>query len=225
MPGIFIHRNLLLERELTASDATPQWLKWARELHVIGQTGLFYTQIEFDRQRFQRLIELSAEMMQSASSLPLGDLSLALSSQKGYITPKVDVRGAVFDGESVLLVQEVTDGLWSLPGGWADVNEPPSAMIIRELLEETGLHVEPTRIVGVYEANHGRDPIEVFHSYKILFNCKVLSGELTPSYETPQVKYFPMDDLPELSSNRTQSRFITEAYQHWQHPELITVFD
>ncbi len=203
----------------------PNWLRWAREIHVIGQTGKYYAQNEFDRTRFERLVEMAAEMISSHSDIPEKQAYVALCAQEGYITPKVDVRGAVFKDDQILLVKEITDGLWSIPGGWADVNEAPSQMVEREVLEETGLIVKANRIVGVYETNHDRDPINVFHSYKLLFLCDFLMGDLQTSYETPEVRFFPLGSLPPLSPSRTQEVFIHEAYKHKCNPDLQTVFD
>ena len=150
---------------------------------MIGQTGCYYAQNEFDRLRFQRLVEMSAEMISSNIGIPEKQVLAALGAQDGYVTPKVDVRGAIFNDGKVLLVKEITDGLWSLPGGWADVNEAPSKMVEREVKEETGLTVVARKIVGIYEANHDREPINVFHCYKVLFLCDYLNGELCVSHE------------------------------------------
>jgi ADP-ribose pyrophosphatase YjhB (NUDIX family) len=203
----------------------PQWLRWAREIHQIGETGLYYSSNEFDRQRFERLVDISAEMMKEHLDESYEQVRAALNAQPGYITPKVDVRGAVFKDDQILMVKEFTDGLWSLPGGWADVNDAPSDMVEREVREETGLIVKARKMVGVYEANHDREPVNVFHSYKLLFLCEIISGSLQPSYETPDVRFYSLAELPPLSIHRTQERYIREAYRHLQDPSLATVFD
>lgn len=210
---------------MSAGPGVPRWFEIAREIHAIGQAGLYYSQNEFDRDRFERLVQMAAQMISEHAESPIEDIHAALGSQPGYVTPKVDVRGAIFSEDRVLMVKEVTDGKWSLPGGWADVNVPLSRMIEREVLEETGLTVAARKLVGVYEANHDREPIPVFHSYKLLFLCDSLAGTLQTSYETPEVAYFPLDGLPELSTNRTRENYIIEAYRHLQHPELPSIFD
>lgn len=192
---------------------------------MIGQTGCYYAQNEFDRLRFQRLVEMSAEMISSNIGIPEKQVLAALGAQDGYVTPKVDVRGAIFNDGKVLLVKEITDGLWSLPGGWADVNEAPSKMVEREVKEETGLTVVARKIVGIYEANHDREPINVFHCYKVLFLCDDLNGELCVSHETPELDYYNLDQLPPLSTNRTRENYIMEAYKHFCDPSLPAVFD
>lgn len=203
----------------------PKWLKWSREIHQIGQTGLYFTQNEFDRQRFHRLMDISAEMIQNHVDQPLEEVQAALCAQDGYVTPKVDVRGAVFRNDEILMVKEMADGLWSLPGGWADVNDAPSDMVEREVLEETGLRVKARKVVGVYEANHDRDPVNVFHCYKVLFLCDYLDGSLQTSYETSQVQFYKLDELPKLSIHRTQERYIHEAYLHHKDPSRQAMFD
>lgn len=211
--------NMLQDHEI------PQWLKWAREIHQIGQTGLYFTQNEFDRQRFQRLMDIAADMINDHVDQPLEEVQAALCAQPGYITPKVDVRGAVFKDGQILMVKEMLDGLWSLPGGYADVNESPSSMVEREIMEETGIKAKARRVVGVYEANHDRDPVNVFHCYKVLFLCDYLEGSPRPSFETLEVKFYSLDELPELSIHRTQERHIREAFLHLQDTNRPAVFD
>ncbi len=210
---------------MQADHEVPQWLRWAREIHQIGQTGLYFTQNEFDRQRFQRLMDLAAEMINEHVEQPLEEIKAALCAQPGYITPKVDVRGAVFKDDRILMVREMLDGLWSLPGGYADVNEAPSSMVEREILEETGIHAKARRVVGVYEANHDREPVNVFHCYKVLFLCDFQNGTPRPSYETTEVQFYRLDELPELSINRTQERHIREAFLQLHDPTRPAVFD
>lgn len=208
------------------NDSSPsQWLLWGRELHAIGQTGLYYSQNEFDRIRYQRVAEIAGSIISSLGSLPLEPLKIALNAQPGYVTPKVDVRGAIFHEDQILMVKEWSDGKWSLPGGYADVNEAPSRMVEREVWEESGLVVKAAKLVGVYESNHDRQPVEVFHAYKLLFLCDWIEGSLTPSIETPEVRFFSLDALPEFSPCRTRLDHIQEAYAHLKDPNRPAVFD
>lgn len=207
------------------SNGTPQWLKWAREMAAIGQTGLHFSTNEFDRIRYNRLVELSSEILAEYTRLPKETYQQVILRQNGYATPKVDVRGAVFQDERILLVREIADGNWSLPGGWADVNEAPAAMVEREVWEESGLRVKARKLVGVYEANHDRDPVEVFHAYKLVFLCDPLSGELHTSNETSAVDFFPLDHLPPFSLARTRLAYIEEAHAHLLDPNKPAWFD
>ena len=138
---------------MTNQQFPPDWLKVARELVALGQTGLAYTEGHFDRGRYRRLLALAAEITGRHSSLSKDELETDFTAQLGYATPKVDVRGAVVHDGKVLLVQERSDGKWCLPGGWADVGCRPSEMVEREVHEESQLLVRATRLVGVYDVN------------------------------------------------------------------------
>jgi ADP-ribose pyrophosphatase YjhB (NUDIX family) len=144
--------------------------------------------------------------------------------QDGYPTPKVDVRGAVVRDGKILLVQEITDGCWSLPGGWADLGQSPREMVEREVLEESGMTVRAKKVVAIYDANNFA-PLEFWHAYKIVFLCDILGGEPTPSMETPAVDFFSPDSLPPLSKNRTNQRILDEIFAHLADPARPTSFD
>jgi ADP-ribose pyrophosphatase YjhB (NUDIX family) len=206
-------------------SCTPHWLIWARQIHQIGQTGSFFAGNEFDRQRYRQLIDIAIAMISQHLPESEDQIRVALCAQPGYITPKVDVRAAVFREGKILMVREMADGLWSLPGGWADVNDAPSAMVEREVREESGLIVKARKLVGVFEGNHDREPLDVFHSYKLVFLCNYLSGDLQTSIETTAVDFFDPASLPPLSIHRTQERYIREACLHLQDPGKATVFD
>ena len=172
-----------------------RWLAWAREIQALAQTGLHYARNEFEEERAQRLLEIAAEIVAEYSELTYPEAKAAFSAQPGYVTPKIDVRAAVFNGERLLMVQEAIDGAWTLPGGWADVGESPSLAIEREVLEETGIEVRADGIIGVYDANRVEDALELYHAYKILFLCAIITGEPKTSKETTQVGFFPLEDF------------------------------
>ena len=203
-----------------------KWLRWAREIQSLGQTGLYYAQNHFEQERAQRLIEIAAQILSENSDIPITEALLAFTAQPGYVTPKVDVRAAVFDAEKILLVQEAHDGGWTLPGGWADVGETPRTAVEREVFEEAGLEVEVNRLIGVYDANRIEDAISIFHAYKLLFLCEKRSGELTPSVETSNVGFFSLEALPHpFSGHRTTHRHIADAVKARSDPSWETVFD
>jgi len=204
---------------------TPQWLEWARELQAISQTGLAFGQSAYDVQRYQRLMEIAAEIVASHTALPKSDVLQGFSAQPGYATTKVDVRGAVVRDGKVLLVQERRDQRWCMPGGWADVGDLPSEMVAREVWEESGFRVRPAKIVGVFDANRGNRPLECYHAYKIVFLCDLVAGEARPSDETSAVDFFDFDSLPPLSTDRTNDRHLKEVRAHLDDPRRPALFD
>jgi ADP-ribose pyrophosphatase YjhB (NUDIX family) len=204
---------------------TPRWLAWAREIQALSQTGLTFATTEYETLRYRRLAEIAAEIIQEHTRLPQEAVLDSFLMQPGYATPKVDVRGAVVREGQILLVRERTDGRWTMPGGWADVGDLPSEMVVREVWEESGFRVEPRKVIGVFDANRGGRPLELYHAYKIVFLCEITGGEARPSNETSAVGFYDFDDLPPLSTNRTHSRHLTEVRAHLQDSDRPAAFD
>ena len=202
----------------------PPWLTWAREIFSISQAGLTYSRNEFDRDRYKRLQAISAEMLASQSELNLETILGSFSMQVGYATPKIDVRGAVVRDNKILLVQERIDGRWAMPGGWADLGDLPSAMVEREVWEESGLKVKAAKVVAIYDANRIQ-PLEFYQAYKIIFLCDVLGGEPGPSNETSAADFFDFNALPPLSTFRTNERMLQEVLAHIEDPDRPASFD
>jgi ADP-ribose pyrophosphatase YjhB (NUDIX family) len=207
-----------------AMAALPRWLGWAREIQAIAQTGAHFAENAYQRQRFQRLSEIAAEIFSEHTHLDPDELKECFRKAIGYATPRVDVRGAVFRDGKLLLVRERQDGGWTMPGGWADVGEVPSKAVEREVFEEAGFMVKARKVIGVYDANR-IGPLEVFHAFKIVFLCEILSGEATPSDETSEVAFFSYDELPQtLSGERTRPRHLLDAFAALNQ-DLQTTFD
>lgn len=206
---------------------TPKWLLWARELQASAQSGLAYAENPYDKARYGDLMALATRMMAEGSGADLEMIADLFAGQSGYATPKVDVRGAVFRGASVLLVSEKIDGgRWTLPGGFADVNETPSESVIREVREEAGYIVTVKKLCAVYDRDkRGNTVPHPFHIYKLMFLCEEAGLCEKSELETGEARFFPLDDLPELSMARTQPWQLKRLYEHLQHPELATDFD
>jgi ADP-ribose pyrophosphatase YjhB (NUDIX family) len=203
----------------------PRWLEWARQIQALSQTGYHYAENDYQRERYQRLTEIAAEIVSESAGLEYPPLMDAFRAQIGYATPRVDVRAAVFQDGKLLLVRERQDNGWTLPGGWADVGDMPSHAAEREAWEEAGFHVKARRLIGVYDANRV-GPLELFHAFKLVFLCDLLDGEARPSSETSEVAFFGLDEIPaHLSANRTYMRHIQDAFRIYQNPDLPTVFD
>jgi ADP-ribose pyrophosphatase YjhB (NUDIX family) len=206
--------------------STPNWLDWGREIQALAQTGLTYSRNEFDILRYRRLEEIAAQIIASHTSLPQEEILKSFRMQPGYATPKIDVRGAVIHEGRILLVQERLDGCWTMPGGWADVGESPSAMVRREVQEESGYQVRVEKLVAVYDAN--RLPgvrLEFFHAYKLIFLCTLTGGEARPSNETSAVDFFDLDQLPQLSASRTNRQMLEEVFAHRANPNRPAAYD
>ena len=201
-----------------------KWLDLARELYSISQSGLTYCKNEYDLHSYHRLQEISAEIIANKSGLSKEAVSQSFSMQAGYATPKIDVRGVVFRNGKILLVQEKADGKWAMPGGWADIGDTPSAMVEREVWEESGFKVHASKVVAVYDANRF-EPMEFFHAYKIVFLCEILGGEARTNFETLAVEFFDPAHLPSLSMARTSQHMVDEALAHVNDPTRPVFFD
>jgi ADP-ribose pyrophosphatase YjhB (NUDIX family) len=204
---------------------SPRWLEWAREIQALGQTGLTYNDDDYNTQRYQRLMEIAAEIVENHTSLSKEPLLQNFLAQPGYATPKVDVRGAVIREGKILLVQERSDERWCMPGGWADVGERPTEMVGREVWEESGFKVVTQKVLGVYDANRSGIPLEFYHAYKIVFLCDIIGGQARPSNETLAVDFFSFDNLPPLSFERTNERHLAEVFAHLQDANRPAAFD
>ncbi len=207
------------------SPPTQQWIVWAREIQALCQTGLAFNREPYDVQRYTRMMEIAAEVVAAHTGLPVEAVRENFLSQPGYATPKIDVRGAVVRDRAILLVQEKVDGRWCMPGGWADVGDLPSAMVAREVEEESGMVVKPTKVIGVYDANRGGGALEFYHAFKIIFLCDILGGTLRPSDETLDAQFFPFDAIPPLSSPRTDRRHLLEVMAHLEDRSRPAAFD
>jgi ADP-ribose pyrophosphatase YjhB (NUDIX family) len=204
----------------------PQWLIIARELRAIAQTGLTFTADRFDRQRYERLRELAATMLAQGSGEHFGVIIEILREGWGYTTPKVDVRGAAFVEGRVLLVREISDGNWTLPGGWADVNQSAGECVVREIAEESGFIAKARKLAAVRDYQRsGHPPRNVDSIYKMFFICDITGGAARPSDETSEVAFFPRDALPPLSLGRTTAAQIDRMFHHAEHPDLPADFD
>jgi len=202
----------------------PIWLAWAREIFSLSQAGLTYSKNDFDLERYRRLQEIAAEIISSQSEFTKDAVLGSFSIQAGYITPKIDVRAAVVQDGKILLVQEKVDDKWSMPGGWADLGEYPSEMVVREVREESGFDVRVDKMIAVYDANR-ITPLEFYHAYKLIFLCTIIGGEAQTSIETFGVDFFAPDELPPLSEFRTNKTMLDEVIAHTKDPNRPTFFE
>jgi ADP-ribose pyrophosphatase YjhB (NUDIX family) len=203
----------------------PKWLDWAQTLQAISQIGLHFAENHYQTERFQQIGDIAAEIMAQYTNLGTDEILRIFDEQVGYATPKIDVRSAVFQDNKLLLVKEIQDGRWTLPGGWVDVGDTPSGAAERETLEESGFIVKARRVVGVYDANRV-EPLQMFHAFKIVFLCDITGGSSKISDETSDVKFFAFDEIPEtFSGYRTTRKHIQDVFAMMKDPNRPTIFD
>jgi ADP-ribose pyrophosphatase YjhB (NUDIX family) len=201
------------------------WKEIAQELYSIAQAGLTYSKDRYDIQRFERLREISAHIMSEFTNTKMEKIADLFAAEEGYLTPKVDIRAAVFQDERLLLVRERDNRLWSLPGGWADVGLSPAENAVREVAEEAGLTVRARKIIALWDKKCHPHPPDPFHVYKIIFLCEIVGGELKPGFETSEAAYFQEDSIPELSANRTTRSQVRFLFDYLRDPGQQAVFD
>jgi ADP-ribose pyrophosphatase YjhB (NUDIX family) len=184
-------------------------LKIARRLQAIAQAGLHYSQNEFDSERYSELRSLSVRLAGIVSDTEPAKIESLFTNETGFQTPKVDVRAVVIKDGKVLLARERCDSRFSLPGGFADINYSPGEVAVKEVLEETGLHVKPARLLALVDTDrHGFPPLE-YHYYKIVILCDLLGGQLSDSNETTDAGFFDFEMLPELSEKRNTNQLLS----------------
>ncbi|MBK7903990.1 MAG: NUDIX hydrolase [Proteobacteria bacterium] len=202
-------------------------LQHFRGLQALARTGLHFCKDEYDRERYLAIECIASELLAAGAGVDPVELRAEWSRDGGYVTPKVEVRGAAFrpaDGK-VLLVRETADGLWTLPGGWADVNDSPSGAIRKEVEQESGFRVRVVKLAALYDRNvHGHTP-SLHHSWKAFFLCEIEGGEARGSYETDGVEFFDPDELPPMSLGRCTPQQVMRMRQHFLRPEIPTDFD
>lgn len=197
-----------------------KWLDWAVRLQAIAQTGLAYGKDVYDIERFEEVRQIAAEMLVEPSGQPLEVVKELFCNESGYQTPKLDTRAAIFQDNKILLVQE-NDGLWSLPGGWCDVDQSVKDNVIKEVKEEAGLEVEAERVVAILD-KHKNNPAKSAHRVtKVFILCKVIGGEFQPNLETIGSAYFELNDLPQLSLGKNTPEQIALCFEashakHWE---------
>jgi ADP-ribose pyrophosphatase YjhB (NUDIX family) len=204
----------------------PQWLKWARRLQAVAQTGLEYCKDPYDRQRYEEIRRVAAEI--AAKSDGLADVEPVLSlfkNEVGYATPKIDIRTAVFDRDRILLVKERSDGLWTLPGGWADVGESPSLAAVREVREESGYGIVVKKLAAVFDRDKHDHPQLAYHVYKLFFIGELRGGKAEHSVETSGAEFFGEHELPPLSLTRVTPAQVKHMFEHSRNPVWPTFYD
>jgi len=201
-----------------------KWLEIARSLQSIAQAGLTYTENKYDVERYEQIMQLSKDILSTHSDIHMEKLHKIFKLEKGYLTPKVDVRAVIFRENKILLVKEIIDGKWALPGGWGDVGLTASEVVVKEVKEESGLEVTAEKLLAVFDKKCHPHPPELYYVYKLFFLCKEIGGELKVGIETNDLGYFDSNNLPELSTDRNTSSQIERMFYLKNNPGE-TLFD
>lgn len=201
-----------------------RWLEWAIELQSLAQAGLTYSRDVYDRERFERIRGISAEIVAHKSDIPIDKVKNLFCNETGYQTPKLDTRAAVFKDEKILLVRE-NNGKWSLPGGWVDVNVSVGENAVKEVKEESGLDVKAKKIIAVQDRNRHNLPIYAYGICKIFILCDLIGGQFKENIETTGFDYFTLDNLPPLAEEKNTSEQIKMCFEAYKSDSWQVQFD
>ena len=205
-------------------DKNERWLKWAIELQSIAQAGLTYGKDIYDHERYERIREISAEIISHMSDISLEKVKDLFCNESGYQTPKLDTRAAIFEDGKILLVRE-NNGKWSLPGGWCDVNVSVRENTVKEVKEESGLDVVADKIIAIQDRSKHNLPVYAYGVCKIFVQCSVIGGKFEKNIETTGFLYFSEDELPELATEKNNEEQIRMCFEAYCSNDWETQFD
>jgi len=190
-----------------------------KRIRALAQVGLIYSTNEYDTDRYNELLDISNSMTSLITNVKPSVIAESFTIEKEYITPKVDVRGVIFnEQDEILLVKEKADNKWSLPGGWAEVGYSPTEGVVKEVQEETGLNVRPIRLLAVLDKRCHPYPPALHYVYKIFIQCEVKDGNLSTTFDILDVGYFKQNDLPTLSEERVIKKHINLMFEYKKNP-------
>lgn len=212
-------------KPFNAEEGQHPWLEWIKQVHAIAHWGLTYSKDPFDLERYEVLRDLSVQMMADFTRMDKRRIETLFDNEDGYITPKVDVRGVVFQGDTILLVREKRDGLWTIPGGWADVGLSPGEVAAKEVFEEAGLAVRPVKLLAMLDRKFYRQPASAFHIYKVFMQCEITGGQPKAGLETLDARFFGREELPELSPHKVTLTQMDVFFEHLKNPDRPTDFN
>ncbi|MDQ3979594.1 MAG: NUDIX hydrolase N-terminal domain-containing protein [Actinomycetota bacterium] len=217
---------------VSASDL----LRWSEALSGIARTGLGFTENLYERERFEEVLRVAADIRvaagpQSPSAASSHDVEALVerwleqvgSGVEGYVTPKVAVGAVVGNDQGeILLVQRADSAVWLYPTGWADVGYSASEVAVKEVLEETGIHVEPLRLIALLDGlrlGFHRVPL-----YSLVFHCRMVAGDLRAHpLECLDAGWFTEDDLPQPLAG--DGRWTAHAFRAIRGEPVDVFFD
>ncbi len=197
-------------------------------MQAVAQTGIAFVRDPYDRERYEMLRALASRIMAAHTATDAARIDQLFAGETGYATPKIDVRGAVFDAEGrILMVREVLDGgRWTLPGGWADVNLTAAENVVKEVREESGFEARAVKLAACWDRARQGHGAYAFSSLKMFFVCELIGGVASTSLETSEVAFFAEDALPvELSTGRVLPHQLHRMFAHYRAPRMPTDFE
>lgn len=201
-----------------------KWLEWAMELQSLAQAGLTYGKDLYDRERYERIREISAEIMAYQTDMPIQKVKGIFCNETGYQTPKLDTRAAIFQNGNILLVKE-NNGKWALPGGWVDVNVSVKENTIKEVKEEAGLDVTADKVIAIQDRSKHNLPVYAYGVCKIFVLCTIIGGAFKKNIETTGFAYFSENELPELATEKNNAEQIKMCFDAYRDKNWSTLFD
>ena len=207
------------------SKVSYKWLEWAKRIQSLSQSGLSFSNDIYDIERYVELRKISAEIMEQYTDLKMEKITELFTNETGYQTPKVDIRGAVFTDDKILMVREDVDDNWSLPGGFCDIGLSPSENIVKEVKEESGYDVSAKKLVALLDMNKHSHPPQPYHYYKIFIQCELTGGHAKAGLETKDVRFFSENNLPKLSTGRNTEKQINLLFDYFRNPNKVSIFD
>ena len=183
------------------------------KIQSIAKIGLVYSKDPYAITNYNEINELSKRFLEDFMNVKMDRPNYF--ERDIYPTPNISTRTIIFneDKTKVLMVREAALQTYSLPGGWADLYDSPSTAAKNECMQEAGAEVELIRLVGIFD----RTPFKSNSSlseYVIVFEGKIKGQLHEHEYETDDVGFFPIDNLPEISRKTTKEelmRFILAA--------------
>lgn len=202
-----------------------KWTELAIRVQSLAQGGLAYSDNPYDRERYEELREIAAQMLSCETEVPTETIKTFFCNETGYQTPKIDTRAAVFQEGKILLVHE-KNGTWSLPGGWCDVDQSVASNVIKETKEEAGLDVVAEQLIAVQDWRKHNPCNLPYGVIKLFVQCRAIGGAFDENIETTEIQYFDRNALPEnLAAEKNTAEQIQMCFDAYQRKDWKTVFD
>lgn len=197
-----------------------------KRIQTLAEIGLEFTDSSYDLERYEELRQISLEMLEKMTDIPIQKIIPVIEEKNGYKTPKVDIRAVVFnENGEILMVQEKADNCWAMPGGWTDISYSPKEVAEKECMEEAGLKVNATRLLAIMDKQKQGMPPAFEYVYKIFMLCEKQGNDISTGSETLDVGWFKENELPLLSNPRNNAAVLKMMIEFHRGERTETYFD